>query len=277
VPKDDIGQHDRTGKVSFDHVYSRTDPRAYFHTLRQFEYAIPEAARPHFANLVAEYRQARNVNAPRILDVGCSYGVNAALLRCDTTLSELYERYDSDEAAGRSRPELLAADRDFVRARDLQFPAWFVGLDASAAALDYAVAAGYLDEGVPADLELCEPNDTQREQLAGTDLVISTGCIGYITEKTLRRIVEATGRRRPWMAHLCLRMFPYDTIAGQLDDLGYETVRLEKPFRQRRFASDRERALVLDRLSELGIDPAGLESGGWFYAELYISRPKREG
>jgi hypothetical protein len=30
-------------------------------------------------------------------------------------------------------------------------------------------------------------------------------------------------------------------------------------------------------LSELGLDPDGLESDGWFYAELYISRPKREG
>ena len=49
---------DETGKVSFDHIYSRTDPRPFFRTLRAFEYGIPGLAAPQFARLIAEYRTA---------------------------------------------------------------------------------------------------------------------------------------------------------------------------------------------------------------------------
>ncbi|EXG82889.1 class I SAM-dependent methyltransferase [Cryptosporangium arvum] len=264
---------DETGKVSFDHIYSRPDPRPFFRTLREFEYGIPGVAAPRFARLFAEYRAARDVATPRVLDLGCSYGVNAALLRCDVTLAELYDRYT---AVGGTRAALLAADRALVRSRPRPERAWFTGLDPSAPALEYAVAAGFLDDAVHADLEAGEPEEAQRARIAGTDLVISTGCIGYVTEKTLLRIVDAAGDRRPWMAHYCLRMFPYDAIAGHLDDLGYDTAPIGEPVRQRRFATADERSSVLDRLSELGVDPAGRETDGWFYAQLHISRPRRE-
>ncbi|MFG1922945.1 class I SAM-dependent methyltransferase [Cryptosporangium sp. NPDC048952] len=262
---------DETGKVSFDHIYSQTDPRPFFRTLRPLEYGIPALAAPRFAALIDEYRVARGVPAPKLLDLGCSYGINAALLRCDITLDELYDRYSRWEG---SRAELLTADRDLVRSRARPERAWYAGLDASAAALDYAVAAGYLDEAIRADLEAGEPEPAQRDQIDGTDLVLSTGCIGYVTEKTLLRIVDAAGTRLPWMAHFCLRMFPYDAISGHLDDLGYETVTVGEPVRQRKFATRAEQSSVLDRLSELGIDPTGWESDGWFYAQLHISRPR---
>jgi carnitine O-acetyltransferase len=44
-------------------------------------------------------------------------------------------------------------------------------------------------------------------------------------------------------------------------------------FRQRRFASPQEQALVLDSMSAAGVDPRGLEAEGWLYAQLYLSRP----
>jgi len=265
--------HDQTGKVSFDHVYVAGDPRPYFRTLRRYGYVIPDLARPHFAGLVDEYRAARGVAVPTVLDVGCSYGVNAALLRCDVTLAGLYDRYGAGDGP---RDVLVAADRELVAAGSGAAPVRVVGLDASAPALTYAVDAGFLDDGVVADLESGELTERQRRQLAGADLVVSTGCIGYVTEKTLLRIVDAAGERLPWMAHVCLRMFPFETIAGHLDDLGYETVAVGEPMRQRRFASEREQELVLERLAELGVADAG-ESGGWLYARLYVSRPVGEG
>ena len=271
-PGHDETGHDETGKVSFDHIYVADDPRPYFRTLRRYGYVIPELARPHFARLVEEYRETRGVAVPTVLDVGCSYGVNAALLRCDVTLAALYDRYG---AGDEPRDALVAADRELVAATRTA-RVRVVGLDASAAALAYAVDAGFLDDGVVADLESGELTARQRAQLAGADLVVSTGCIGYVTEKTLLRIVDAAGGRLPWMAHVCLRMFPFDTIAGHLDDLGYETVAVGEPLRQRRFASEREQELVLERLAELGVADAG-ESGGWLYARLYVSRPVGEG
>lgn len=103
--------------------------------------------------------------------------------------------------------------------------------------------------------------------------MISTGCVGYVTERTLTRVVRAQGSRRPWMAHFVLRMFPFDSVERTLASLGYRTVRVDEVFRQRRFASAQEQALVLDRMSAAGVDPRGLEAEGWLYAQLYLSRP----
>ncbi|GAA4414411.1 class I SAM-dependent methyltransferase [Actinokineospora soli] len=251
---------DATGKVSLDHIYTAPDPRPYFSTLRGLGYRIPQLAKPHFTDLI------RECGGRRVLDIGCSYGINAALLRCDATMDELYDRYPADD---RSRDELLAADRALVRARGAR--GWFAGLDASRPALDYALAAGFLDEAVHADLETNEPTPAQRALFDSLDVVVSTGCVGYITEATLARVA---GDRLPWMAHFVLRMFPFAPIADRLDALGYRTEVVDGLFPQRRFASDAEREQVLDTLAQVGVDPSGWETGGWMYARLHISRPR---
>jgi hypothetical protein len=217
---------------------------------------------------------------PTVVDVGCSYGVNAALLKCDATIDELYERYGAAAAAGLARDQLLDDDRDFVRSRRHPDRTRFLGLDCSGPALSYALAAGMLDGAVEADLERGTATGKQRTQLADADLVISTGCLGYVGERTIRQVADAaaeSGGRLPWMAHFVLRMFSYDPIAESLRELGYETVHVEGLFKQRRFASAREQSLVLDNLSAAGVDPRGLEADGWMYAQLYLSLPPTRG
>lgn len=265
---------DTTGKISLDHIYTRPDPRAYFSTLRELDYNIPELAKPHFRRLIAEYREARRVPSPAVLDIGCSYGINAALVKYGATMDELYDRYSGRDAHRRTRAALLSRDRELIRSGEPANNLRFFGLDASEQALSYALEAGFLDGAVHADLEDAEPTDEQRAQLAHTDLVISTGCLGYVTERTISRIIEAQEGRRPWMAHFVLRMFPFDPIAETLAGAGYETVRRDGLFRQRRFATPEEQSLVLDRLADIGVDPGGLEADGWFYAQLHISKPR---
>jgi hypothetical protein len=216
---------------------------------------------------------------PTVVDVGCSYGVNAALLRCDATIDELYESYGA--AHGLARRELLARDRAFVRSRRYPEAVRFVGLDSSGPALAYALDAGLLDDAVHADLESDAATEEQRARFAKADLVISTGCLGYVSERTIRQVAEAAQAaadgRLPWMAHFVLRMFSYDPIAESLSELGYETVHIEGVFKQRRFASAQEQALVLDNLSSAGVDPHGLEADGWMYAQLHLSLPPKRG
>ncbi len=265
---------DATGKVSLDHVYTQPDPRGYCTTLRELDYRIPQLAKPYFAKLIDEYRESQGVLTPTVLDIGCSYGINAALWKCDATMDELYERYGGLDARGLTRDTLLARDREWVSARRLGAGSRFVGLDNSEPALEYGVAAGFLDDAVYADLEERDLTAHERAQLAGTDLVISTGCLGYVSDKTISRILDAMGPRRPWMAHFVLRMFPFEPVAETLDAFGYETVQLERLFQQRRFASPQERSLVLDTLSTVGVQPRGREAEGWLYAQLYVSRPR---
>jgi SAM-dependent methyltransferase len=251
---------DSTGKASFDDVYIGPDPRPFFGTLREFDYLLPQLAKPYFAKLIGEHR------ATTVLDVGCSYGVNAALYRCDTTMDALYEHYTSEAARRLDRAGLLARDQALPHSRDVRF----IGLDNSAPALEYAHAAGFLDETLHADLERHEPTERQRAVLDDADLVISTGCVGYVTEKTITRVA---GARRPPMAHFVLRMFSYEPIAESLSVLGYDTVGVEGVFRQRRFASAGEREQILDAVRATGRELHELETEGWLCAQLYLSRP----
>ena len=250
------------GKAQLDHLYTEPDPRTYFQSLRKLDYQIPQLAKPRFAQLIAELRSVRD--QVTVLDIGCSYGINAALLRCDLTMDDLYERYGS--ASSRSR--LLEADRSLDKTDGVRF----IGLDVSGPALEYAEAAGFIDVAVCADLEVGDPTPEVRASLAPTDLAVSTGCVGYVTERTIERVVRASDRL-PWMAHFVLRMYPFDAIAERLASCGYVTTRAGRVFRQRRFASPDEQVQVLDTLSSLGLDPSGLEADGWLYAQLFICRP----
>ncbi len=259
---------DSTGKISFDHIYTEPDPRAFFGTLRRLDYGIPQQAKAYFAKLIDEYRAEQDVKVPTVLDLGCSYGVNAALYRCDTSMEQLYDHYADGESL--SRDDLIAHDRRMVERHSVADGVRFIGLDASAPALDYALAAGFIDEAIHADLENEDPTEEQRALLADVDIVISTGCVGYVTEKTLVRIARES---RPWMAHFVLRMFSYDTVASSLAGLEYETTGVDGLFRQRKFASEEEQTQILDNLSVAGVDPRGLEADGRLYARLFVSRP----
>jgi SAM-dependent methyltransferase len=252
---------DSTGKQSFDDVYTAPDPRPYFHTLRDVDYQMPQVAKPYFAKLVGE------LGASTVLDVGCSYGVNAALVRCDTTMDELYDHYAG--AAGLDRAALVELDRARVRDRSVAF----IGLDVSGPALAYATDAGFLDDAVSADLEDADPTPEQTAVLARAELVVSTGCIGYVTEKTIARLADLPGGHRPAMAHFVLRMFSYEPVADALAALGYETVGEPGLFKQRRFASPQEQEQILDAMRANGVTPHELETDGWLCAQLHLSRP----
>ncbi|MET7771103.1 class I SAM-dependent methyltransferase [Nocardia sp. NPDC005366] len=260
-----------TGKASFDHIYDRADPREYYARMSELDYRIPELAKPFFEQQIREYRASARVCVPTVLDIGCSYGVNAALLRTGATIGELAEHYRDGGESGRHA--LIARDRARLAEDDRCPDIRFLGMDAARPALAYAREAGFLHDFVHADLEASDPTEEQRRVLASADIVISTGCIGYVTEKTLARIATAHPRRRPWMAHFVLRMFDFAPIEQELAALGYRTEQAPGLFEQRRFASADERQQVLNTLADKGIDTTGREAEGWLYAGLYLSRP----
>jgi hypothetical protein len=94
-----------------------------------------------------------------VLDVCCAYGINAALLRADVTLAQLYERY---------------------------------------AGVGFACRVGLLDRGWAEDLEARDPSDGLAAELADLDLVLTTRGVGYIGERTCDRLLRpSAGRSRP--------------------------------------------------------------------------------
>jgi hypothetical protein len=267
---------DDTGKIDLNGIYDRPDPRGYYQTLANLDYRIPAAAEPVFRAVIEAQRAARNRRRLTTLDVGCSYGVNAAILKHGCDLPDLFRFYSVQATASLSRRELLARDRAFFKSRVGDADLRMVGLDTADNAAAYACAAGIMDAAIVADLEAEAPAEPETELIADVNLVISTGAIGYVGAQTFAHILDRAGSR-PWFALFALRMFPIEAIAEVLKYAGYAVFRLVgQTFRQRRFAGRDEANEVLANLAQLGIDPAGRESEGWYHAEFYFARPAFE-
>jgi hypothetical protein len=263
---------DATGKAVLDSIYNKPDPRAYWRTLSALDYRVPQEAKPYFLRCIAVRRERMGASrSGTIADLGCSYGINSMLLRFDLTIADLYRRYATEEVVPLTRSALIARDRQLEPYRDFA-GIRFTGIDVSSQAATYAAEAGILDDFVVADLEqrALRPNEAQR--IADAALIISTGCIGYVTEASLTRILDHC-RERPWMVHTVLRMFDFRPAEEALAQLGYVTARSRRLLKQRRFVSHWEQERILDRLSSIGINTSGLEAEGWLYAHVYLALP----
>ena len=268
---------DSDGKIDLNEVYERPDPRAYYQTLSRLDYQIPSAAEPLFRKTIRALRQSRRQRRVTLLDVGSSYGVNAAILKHRFSLAGLFDLYGRDATVEVKSPEaLIARDRSLFDGARSDQSLVTVGLDVSGDAISYATEAGIIDSGIAANLEERNPTGGEMETLAPVDLVVSTGAIGYVDAATFDRIVDAA-ERRPWIAVFALRMFSMESISAALLEAGYRIRKLPgEVFRQRQFANDDERNEVLARLDSLGIDPAGREAEGWLLAEFFLAVPEDE-
>lgn len=262
-------------KANFDRIYVEPDPREYYRVLFGLDYIIPEVARPIFARTISALEDLRG-RPIRVLDVGCSYGNNAALAQFPIDIERLANRYARLQIAGLPTEELIQLDRHYYRSwprRDVEF----IGCDISEPAIDYARRVGVIKDGVVGNYEDDEISPDDRQLLKGIDLIISTGAIGYVTERTIRRLLNAIGEPAPWVASFVLRMFPYDNIEKTLASAGLATEKLSGvTFIQRRFQSQAEYSHVADKLDDLGIDAQGKESAGLLHAEFFLSRPGAE-
>jgi hypothetical protein len=211
----------------------------------------------------------------KVVDLGCSYGVNGALLRFNLSIADIHRRYGTEHAAAFDRAALLRRDRELETHSGLE-GVRFVGIDVSRNAATYAQEAGFIDDIIIANLEQRALAPDEQALVADADLVFSTGCIGYVSAETLERILEASDGRAPWMVHTVLRMFDIQAIEQALERCGYMIARSRRLVRQRRFASRREQEQILGTLSRHGLDPSALEAQGWLYAYVILALPRSE-
>ncbi|MEV8474313.1 hypothetical protein [Streptomyces sp. NPDC051173] len=261
------------GKADFGEIYDCPDPSAYFTTLGPLAYQIPHHGQVVFRTLTETLRTRRAGHAPpAVVDVCCSYGINAALLNHQVTLDDLYARYTA-RPAGAPVPHLLTEDRAFFATRRRPAPVTVTGIDAAPRAVAYARATGLLDHAFAENLETADPSPALREVLAGTDLVTVTGGIGYVFTQTFARLLAAMSSP-PWVAAFVLRTVPYEPIAELLGRVGLVTEKLSaRTFRQRRFADPAEQHAAFEALAAHGLGTAGKEADGYYHADLYLSRP----
>jgi SAM-dependent methyltransferase len=264
-------------KTNFDRIYVEKDPRQYFNYLGQLDYIIPHLAQPIFDQLIRA-RAATQDRPVTVLDLGSSYGVNGALMKYALGYDALRDRYTAPALQGLPSDTMLELDRAFYRAWPRDPNVQVIGLDISENAVRYAEACGAVDIGLCGDLEISDPEPDAAAAIATADIVISTGCVGYVTEKTFERVMALACRNQPaWVASFVLRMFPYDRIAKTLTACGLETEKFEgATFVQRRFNDRSEMEAAVSSVEALGIDTRGHETEGVYHADLYVSRPRTE-
>lgn len=264
-----------TSKANFDDIYTCEDPRAYFSVLGSLDYMIPDLAEPVVRQILAARAQRYDL-PPTVLDVGCSYGINAAVHRFPLSFSTLHARYARHEMASLGSEELARLDRHFYAGWPDIGVARFIGVDISAPAIRYASQVGLIAQGVVADLENNALGAQDAAVIRNANVILSTGCVGYVTEKTYRQLLPACGEA-PWVVSFVLRMFPYDRLAETLSEFGLVTERLSgATFVQRRFRDVEEFEQSLSVLASRGIDTTGFEADGLFQADLFVSRPEAD-
>lgn len=264
------------GKSDFDAIYNAPDPRGYCRALGKLDYRIPSEAKPIFRSLIHALQSGRH-DPVHIVDIGCSYGINAALLKYGMNLSTFFKRYTASGVPVLP-DEMLRRETDFFDDRNSDGAIEVVGIDVSGHALDFARTVGLLDHTIEQNLEDRPLTDANRDLVDGVDLIISTGCVGYVSDKTFRHVMDAAGddNRAPYVASFVLRMFPYAPIANALSDYGLVTEKLQDvTFRQRRFENEDERAHVFEQLRARGLEPS-FEDDGYYHAEFFLSRPAAE-
>lgn len=270
-------------KASFDNVYTAPTPHAYIATMAGFGYEIGEQARP-YCTAAAELLRERNGDAwpVQMLDVGCSYGIGSAFVKYGCSFDEIVAFFSS--RAPREYHAVCEAMRMWLHITPPACDIRTVGLDSSEPAIHFAVDAGLLDGGIARDFEQPDatPTDDEIAWFRSCNLLISTGAIGYVTQRTLGIVLRHLGKDHPsdfgpFAVVTILRMFDAAPIKACFESFGLAFgavpgVRLP----QRRFADSEEQQKVLSLLHDRGICTRDWEDRGKHYADLFVAAPPRQ-
>ncbi|WP_407555516.1 hypothetical protein [Streptomyces sp. Pv4-95] len=262
----------QTEMTSFDEAYDQPDPRHFFRLLGRWDYQTPHHAQAVFRRVAA----ARAAAPLTVLDLCCSYGINAALLNHDLTLEDLYAHYTSPQAAALTTAELIEWDRAYYAAHRRPDAHRVIGLDIAANAISYALAVGLLDEGFAENLEAAPPTPALLRAVQPTLVVTVTGGASFLSPRTLQPLLAAA-HEQVWIAAFVLRTGSYRHIADGLTPYGLITEKAAAPsYRQRRFTSVHEQRYAITAVTAAGEDPQGRETDGYFHTELHLSRPAKD-
>ena len=264
-------------KADFDSVYLAKTPHSYIATMAENGYEIGERARP-FCCAAVSLLQEKNGDAwpTQLLDIGCSYGIGSAFVKYNCTFDELVAFFSS--RAPTDYTAVCEATRQWINVTAPEYEVRCVGLDSSEPAIRFAVDAGLLDGGLARDFENnSEPDKDDKDWFCGCNMLMSTGAIGYITERTLDVVLNDLGKSHsgsfgPIAVMTILRMFDSEPIRKCFEKHGFSFRRIpDVRLPQRNFASEEERIKVSKVLHDRKINTLEWEDVGKIYADLYVA------
>ncbi|MFD3441328.1 hypothetical protein ACFWU3_27920 [Streptomyces sp. NPDC058685] len=257
----------------FDDIHDRPDPRAHVQRLARLSYETPHHAQRVFRETIAERASAHGSGPFTVLDLCCSYGINAALLNHHVTLAELYEHWTRPDAQRLTHAELVRCDREFFALRRRSDAVPVVGVDIAGNAVRYAQSVGLLDETYTENLECCPPSRHLRRAMAGTGLITVSAGIGHVTWRTFETLLRCA-QVPVWVGAFVPRTVAYRPVAERLSRHGLVTrTDTGRTHPRRLFTGPAEQRRVVERALRGGHDPSGLETRGRCHTHLHQSRP----
>ena len=273
---------DKENEAKFDwgDRYTAQSPLPSAQFMASIEYTLLDAVLPHLLGVTMRIAALSPSSPPRLLDLGSSYGLLAMTLNDNVSLPSLAaglaaqgllpaaSRADAVAAYGRLAASLRGEDK-------VALPV--LALDASQPALDFALAARLVAAAVHADLEANAIGDEDAQLVAQCNVLVCTGAIGYVTEKTIGQIAPLLGNRGKETAAIVfsvLRMFPHKAVVAELERHGFAVRCLSHAIRQRSYESDEEKEGVVAMIREReanGLVPPGVDDEDALYATLFVA------
>lgn len=271
-------KQENQSKASFDDIYTSPTPHAYIQMMAKYGYEIGEQARPYCiaaAELLLE--QNGDSRPVHMLDVGCSYGMGSAFVKYGCSFDEMVGFFST--RAPENPEAACKATRSWLDVTPAPYDVRCVGLDSSQPAIRFAMSAGMLDYGIARDFENpnVRPNAEETFWLRRCNLLICTGAIGYVTDRTITQVLEHLGKDcsdeyGPVAVLTSLRMFNTTPIANAFERHGLKFEKVSGiMLPQRRFTNQTEENGILKILHDKNIDTSDWEDRGKLFAELYIA------
>ena len=263
-------------KKNFADIYTQKFPDDYLEEMKRLHYRIPDKTKTLYLSLAEQlYKKfSRPIN---ILDIGSSYGINAALMKHDLEMSDLENYFLQEENT------TLEQTKQFFEKMPSNDHLKFFQIDISDNALQFSEDVKLCKKGICVNLET---ESLPIKEVPSFDMIIATGCIGYIGYRAFSNLFELIKKQqtkysqseieKPVFAFSVLRIFDMEKIQQTFDYYGYSLVRTDlDPIRQRRFSDSGEKSHTVSLLHSKGIDSKGFEDDGHFYAHFYIASPKK--
>ena len=266
-------------KASFGAAYTARTPHRYLNNMTAVNYRMADCMRPYLSAVVDASISSKERVC--VLDIGCSYGLSGALLKTGCTYLDLVEFYRQETSL-----EYASCVSDALRWLDshaIRKGVKIVGFDSSEQAVRFAAASHMIDDGITVNLEEEKSGLTADDAhlIQQCDVLMSTGAIGYVTEKTVNPILDEFGEKArgalgPVALMSVLELFDPSPIAEAFTKHGYRFEQLPIRLPQRRFVNKEEREDVFKRLQQRGLPGDVLGSENQMFAVLCIAaKPER--
>ncbi|AJW70709.1 hypothetical protein [Nitrosopumilus adriaticus] len=263
-------------KKDFTDIYTEDSPHSYLKEMNRLKYSISDSTKILYNAIIEELEEklSRPVN---VLDLGSSYGINSSLIKYNLTMSELSDFFLNGTEP--TKKEIKQFYEECTSNDNINF----YQIDISEEALKFSEEMNLCERGMNVDLEDDKLN--LLGSLPKMDLIIATGCVGYIGYKAFLNLLKVIKNRQsnskesetvytaPIFAFSILRMFDMKDIEEVFEMYDYSIAKSDiEPIHQRSFSGPKEKEQTISLLNNMEINTKEYEDDGNFYADFYIAR-----